>query len=360
MDAPASLPSEDGAVTIAVDLMGGDNAPLAIVDGMALAAQEAPDVRFIAYGNAAMVAPLILHNPRLRPVCAVRHSGDKVASDEKPSIALRTGRNSSMWHAIGAVKSGQAAAVVSAGNTGALMAMSKLALRPLPGVHRPAIIAVMPTLVDDKGVVMLDLGAGVEADEGSLVQFAVMGAIYSRALFGAKNPRVGLLNIGEEDIKGRDEIRAAAALLRERDGLDFQFGGFAEGTDIGKGAFDVIVTDGFTGNVALKTVEGTFKLVVGTIKNMAASSIVDKACALLAMPLLRRLVGRVDPRKFNGAMFIGLDGISVKMHGNSDAVAVCHAVLTAASLARAGVTGKIRDNIAASLAAPDPEPPPAG
>src|SRR5579883_2132393 len=237
--------------------MGGDHAPEMVIAGANLAHRRFPDVHFLLFGDEARISPLLDRNAVLKPLCEIRHTPDFVANEDKPSVALRSGRRSSMRLAIDAVEGGEAAAVVSAGNTGALMAMSKIVLRMVPGIDRPAIASYFPTMRGES--VMLDLGANVECDADNLVQFAVMGEVFARTVLGVSQPSIGLLNVGSEEQKGHEEVRAAATLLRNTD-LPVHFHGFVEGDDITAGTVDVVVTDGFSGNIALKTAEGTAKL----------------------------------------------------------------------------------------------------
>ena len=248
-------------MTIALDGMGGDRAPDMVVAGAAQAQARHPQIRFLLFGDRARLEPLLNAEPRLKDRCEIRHTLEAIGAEDKPSQALRKGRNSSMRLAIDAVAEGHAAGVVSAGNTGALMAMAKFVLKTLPGIDRPAIASCLPT---NRGeCVMLDLGANIECDADNLVQFAVMGANFAHTVLGRLRPTVGLLNVGSEELKGHETIRAAAEMLRAVKGLAFEFYGFVEGDDIGKGTVDVVVTDGFTGNIALKTAEGTARLVTG-------------------------------------------------------------------------------------------------
>ncbi|MBM3558082.1 MAG: phosphate acyltransferase PlsX, partial [Alphaproteobacteria bacterium] len=252
------------ALTLALDAMGGDHAPGMVVEGVAVAAPRLNGARFLLFGDKARIEPLLAAQPALAGRCEIIHTEVVVAGDEKPSLALRKGRGSSMALAIEAVKEGRAAGAVSAGNTGALMAFGMMALRTLPGIRRPAICTILPTIAGD-GVTMLDLGANVECDAETLVQFAVMGEAFARTLLGIARPTVGLLNVGSEEVKGHDTVRLAAQLLRETT-LPIQFKGFVEGDGISSGDFDVVVTDGFTGNIALKTAEGTAKLIGAKMK----------------------------------------------------------------------------------------------
>ncbi|MCB2108941.1 MAG: phosphate acyltransferase PlsX, partial [Rhodobacteraceae bacterium] len=303
-------------LVISIDGMGGDHAPESVVRGVALARVRYPKAKFLLFGDEAKLAPLLSAEAILADCCTIRHAPDVVTGDAKPSQALRGGKNSSMWKAIEAVKLGEASGVVSAGNTGALMAMSKLIMRTLPGIDRPAICGLFPTQRGE--TVMLDLGANAMCDARNLVEFAVMGECFARALLGIDRPNVGLLNIGSEDLKGTDTLREAAQMLRTSH-LDIEFHGFVEGDDITKGTVDVVVTDGFTGNVALKTAEGTAKLFSGYLKNAIKSSFFAQLGMLLAKPVIAQVMARTDPRRYNGALFVGLNGVAVKSHGGTDA-----------------------------------------
>ena len=310
-------------VTISLDAMGGDNAPEIVVDGAAQARERFPDVHFLLFGDESRIEPLLRKHPRLAKSATIRHTADAVSSEERPAVALRQGRNSSMQLAINAVSSGEAAGVVSAGNTGALMAMAKVTLKTLPGIDRPAIVAPCPTRVGESA--MLDLGANVECNADNLVQFGMLGAAFARTVFGIEQPTVGLLNVGAEESKGRDTVRQAAAMFRDTK-LPFKFYGFVEGDDIGAGTVDVFVVDGFTGNVTLKAVEGTVRLYSEYLRQTFRSSIISKLAALLAAGAFRKMRARIDPRRYNGATFLGLNGIVVKSHGGTDAFGFANAI----------------------------------
>ncbi|MGF1640477.1 MAG: phosphate acyltransferase PlsX [Rhodospirillales bacterium] len=330
-------------LTISVDGMGGDNAPQAVIEGISHALDRVPELRFLVFGREEQLSPLINRHRRLRSVTDVRNAPEVVSSAAKPSVALRTGRNSSMRRAIDAVAGGEAAGVVSAGNTGALMAIAKFALKTLPGVDRPAIATLFPTR---RGrLVMLDLGANVQCDAHNLVQFAVMGEVFARNVLGLEKPSVAILNVGEEDLKGSIAVKKAAAILQESK-LSIRFHGFVEGDDIAEGTVDVIVTDGFTGNVALKTIEGTSRLIGELLKEHLGSSLRARLGALLARPALRALRERVDPRHYDGAMFLGLNGVCVKSHGGTDAIGFSNAVRVAAKLIADGVNDGIKQDFA--------------
>jgi len=308
--------------------MGGDFAPDMVLEGVKIARVRYPNVHFLLFGNQAKIDPLL--TPKQREYCTVHHTDDVITNDAKPSQAVRTGRKSSMWLAIQAVKDGAAAGIVSAGNTGALMAMAKLTLRTLPGIDRPAIATLLPTKRGES--VMLDLGANTECAASNLVEFAVMGEVFARCLLGLQRPRIGLLNIGSEELKGTEALRQAAVTLRESAPPTMDFHGFVEGDDIGAGTVDVVVTDGFTGNVALKTAEGTAKLYSSFLKSAFKSSLRARLGYLLAKGALDQVRQRTDPRRYNGAMFLGLNGICVKSHGGTDAVGFANAIGVAVNL----------------------------
>jgi glycerol-3-phosphate acyltransferase PlsX len=302
--------------------MGGDHAPGIVVDGVAIAADRHPGARFLLVGDQAKIEPLLAGNKRARAVCTVRHAPDMVASDAKPTAALRL-KHSSMRIAIDAVAAGHAKGVVSAGNTGAMLALSKIVIKTLPGIDRPAMAAIMPSARGD--VVMLDLGANLACDPRNLVEFALLGDMFARTVLGLTAPSIGLLNVGSEELKGDERIRQAAEVLR-RSHIGNQFMGFVEGHDIAAGTADIVVTDGFTGNVALKTGEGALKLVADLLKQIFNSSLSSKLGYLLARPGLDQMRVWLDPRRYNGAVFLGLNGMVVKSHGGTDAEGFAHAL----------------------------------
>ena len=328
---------------IALDAMGGDHAPEMVVSGADKARERCTDVSYLFFGDEQRIGPLLDRHPELKAISEIRHTPEAVGNDAKPAVALRTGRGSSMRLAIDAVAAGEAACVVSAGNTGALMAMAKFVLKTLPGIDRPAIASFFPTERGES--VMLDLGANVECDTRNLVEFAVMGAVFSRTVLGLREPSIGLLNIGSEEVKGRESLRAAAGELRSM-ALPGRFQGFIEGDDIAKGTVDVVVTDGFTGNVALKTAEGTVKLYSELLRRTFASSLLAKLGFLLARSAFVKLRQRTDPRRYNGAMFLGLQGVCVKSHGGTDAMGFANAVCVAVDLVRQGFNDTIREELA--------------
>jgi glycerol-3-phosphate acyltransferase PlsX len=324
--------------TIALDAMGGDHGPAVVVPAAALALQELPDLHFLIFGDERKIRPLLAQHPALDKATTVRHTEKMVGNHEKPSQALRSGKDSSMRLAIEAVKAGEAGSVVSGGNTGALMAMSKLILKSLPGINRPAIASVFPT---QRGrTVVLDLGANILCDAEILMQFALLGAVYARAVLGIENPTVGLLNIGSEEMKGHDQLRAAASILSSVE-FSGRYYGFVEGNDIAAGTVDVIVTDGFTGNVALKVAEGVSHLVSDIMKQAFQSSLLAKCGALLAYSALKKAKKKIDPRYYNGGIFMGLDGICIKSHGGADEIGFANAIKVAASLVEQGFNQRV-------------------
>lgn len=332
------------SLTIALDAMGGDQAPDIVIEGASLAVTRHPDTEFRIYGDEAIIRPLLDQHAALSAVSTIVHTDNAISGDMKPSQALRSGRSSSMGMAITAVKEGEASAAVSAGNTGALLALSKFILRMMPGIDRPALVALMPTR--DGETAMLDLGANVECSDENLVQFAVMGAAYVRLVQGLSRPKVGLLNIGSEELKGHESIRLAADRLRDAD-LSYEFVGFVEGDDIGFGKADVVVADGFTGNIALKTVEGTAKLILELFQRAFRNSLLSKLGYLLARRALRTLRDHLDPNTHNGGMMLGLNGLVIKSHGGANAAGYASAIDVAIELAK----GNLQERIAADLAA---------
>ncbi len=329
-------------VTISIDAMGGDNAPEIVIEGVRLAHVRLPHVRYILFGDERKVSVLFDRYPDMRGICTIRHTDQAVSNDSKPGQVLRSGRQSSMWLAVDAVAKGEAAGVVSAGNTGALMAVAKFVLRTLPGIDRPAIAGLFPSIRGE--TVVLDLGANVDCDASNLFQFAIMGEVFARAVLGLERPTVGLLNVGSEELKGNDAVKSAANALRDSH-LPISFYGFVEGNDICAGTVDVVVTDGFTGNIALKTAEGTVKLYSTFLKQAFGNSILAKLGYVLAKQALQKVKVRTDPRRYNGAMFLGLNGIAVKSHGGTDAFGFANAVGVAVDLVTHGYNERIRHEL---------------
>ncbi len=333
----------DTELTLAIDAMGGDAGPEPVVGGVALAVAKGLKAKFLFYGDEAQLRPLIA-NAKGLDESSIQHADNVVAMTDKPSHVIRRGRDTSMWGAMTAVKEGKAQAVVSCGNTGALMALSRTQLRMIEGIDRPAVTALWPT---PRGrSVVLDVGANVEADENQLVQFAIMGEAFYRAVAGVAKPTVGLLNVGAEDLKGHELIRTAARVLREAD-PDMAFMGFVEGDDISKGTVDVVVTDGFTGNIALKSAEGAARLVGGWVREALRGTINAKFGALFMAPGLRKLKDRIDPSSNNGGVFLGVNGIVVKSHGGADARGVASAVNMAARLAGENFRDEVAETVKA-------------
>jgi phosphate acyltransferase len=326
---------------IAVDAMGGDEGVRVMIEGAAIARRSHDRFKFLLVGDEDRIKAALDHHPNLRSASEILHAPDVVTGDERPTQALRRAKTTSMGMAINAVKTGAAGAAVSGGNTGALMAMAKLALRTMPGIDRPALSALLPTL-GDNDLVMLDLGANTECDARNLVQFAIMGAAYSRIVTGRGEPRVRLLNIGTEENKGTDNLQDAAAQLRAAaKDLAISFDGFTEADKLGRGDVDVVVTDGFSGNIALKAVEGTARFVADLLRRSFASSLRSKFGFLISRPATELLKHHLDPNNHNGAVFLGLNGLVVKSHGSASAVGVANAVHVTARLLEENLTERI-------------------
>ena len=328
-------------LVISIDAMGGDNSPRVVIEGLVEASLKNPDVRFLVFGDESRVMPLLNKYPRLKEKCELRHSPEMVHNEDKPSQVIRN-RNTSMYMAIDAVRRGEAKAIVSAGNTGALMAISKLSLKTIQKIHRPAIVSIMPHL--GGRYVMLDLGANTECDGLNLAEFALMGNIVAKNALGIDRPRVALLNIGSEEMKGKEEIKQAAQIIKNSH-MDIDFVGFIEPHDLPNGKADVVVADGFTGNIALKSIEGTSKLIMKMIKNAIKGSLL----AIFGLPFMIgvkvKLKKTMDPRLYNGAMFVGLNGLSVKSHGGTDAFGYSVAVNNAIKMVRQDFVGTIRSEL---------------
>ena len=325
-------------LTVSIDAMGGDAGPGVVVDAVARAVVRHPTVHFILHGDETQLKALLDKKPKLAARITVTHASDRVSMEEKPSVAMRRGRNTSMWHAIESVAKKEADVIVSAGNTGALMAMSMVQLRIIENIDRPAIAALWPTKRGQS--VVLDVGANIGTDADQLVDFAVMGQAFARAVLGLERPTVGILNVGAEDVKGNEHVRGAAHILRNAD-LPIEFCGFVEGDDISEGTVDVVVTDGFTGNVALKTAEGTARLVIHFLRSALKRSLLGRIGALFAIGALRILGRKLDPRSSNGGIFLGLNGVVVKSHGGTDALGFASALDMAIDMSRANIIPKI-------------------
>jgi len=305
-------------IRIALDAMGGDHGPEVVVPGAAMAHQRHSDTEFQFFGDTARIEAAMAGVPALKPVSQIIHTDVAIRMDDKPSQALRQGRlKSSMWQAIDAVKQGRADVAVSAGNTGALMAMATVHLRTMAGIDRPAIAAIWPTLRGES--VVLDLGATIGADTQHLVDMALMGSAMARILLGIERPTVGLLNIGVEEVKGLDEVREAGQILRERNLPHINYAGFVEGDDIGKGTVDVVVTEGFAGNIALKSAEGTARQLAGFLRTEMKRTVWTRLGYLFARQAFQALRDKLDPDRSNGGVFLGLNGIVIKSHGGASA-----------------------------------------
>jgi glycerol-3-phosphate acyltransferase PlsX len=345
-------------IVLALDGMGGDAAPEVVVNGAAIARERHPGTSFLLFGDPARLKPLVDAKKKLAQVLEIVPAEDVVTGEDKPTFALRRRRKSSMWLAVEAASQGRADCVVSAGNTGALLAISMFSMRMLAGAHRPALASFLPTARGE--MVLLDLGANIECDAENLSEFAVMGTVFSQVLQGQDKPRVGILNVGSEDLKGHDELRQAAAWLR-RDGVPVNFHGFVEGNDIVSGAVEVVVTDGFTGNVALKAIEGTAKLYTGFVRDAFRTSTFAKIGYLFASGAWIKLRKRVDPRRYNGGVFLGLNGICVKSHGGTDELGFAYAIGVAVDLVRYNYKDKVVDGLRRlhqAMAMPDTATPP--
>ena len=335
---------------IALDAMGGDHGPSVVLPGADISLTRHPDIEFRLYGDRAVVEPIVEGLPRLKTNAKLVHTDVSIRMDDKPSQALRHGRwKSSMWLAIDAVKKGEADVSISAGNTGALMAMARFNLKTIKGIERPAIAALWPTLKGES--VVLDVGASIGADEEHLINLAAMGSAMARVLFDIERPTVGLLNVGVEEIKGLEAVREAGQRLREGNFPYFDYIGFVEGDDIGKGAADVVVTEGFAGNIALKTAEGTARQFAQYLKDAMARTLAARLGYLLARHAFRTLREKMDPRKANGGVFLGLNGIVIKSHGGTDAEGFAAAVDMGYDMFRYGLLGKIGESMARDMQA---------
>lgn len=334
-------------IRIALDAMGGDHGPSTVIPGAALALERQPDAEFLLFGDEVQLAPLLALHPVLKARARVIHTDVAVAMDEKPSQALRrTRRASSMWMALEAVKKGEADVAVSAGNTGALMAMSTICLRTMAGIDRPAIAAIWPTLRGQS--IVLDVGATIGADAQHLVDLAIMGSAMAQIVLDIARPTVGLLNVGVEEIKGIEEVKAAGRILREGAIPTLEYHGFVEGTDLGKGTVDVVVTEGFTGNIALKTAEGTARQIGEYLRAEMSRSVMSKIGYLFARGAFRALRAKMDPRTVNGGVFLGLDGVVIKSHGGTDALGFARAVGMGFNMVQHQLLEKIRESLAQS------------
>jgi glycerol-3-phosphate acyltransferase PlsX len=343
-----------GDIVISIDAMGGDRGIGDVVRGMAMSLEKNPRLRFLLHGDGELLAAAIARDPRLAARTEVRHAPGVVAMDEKPSRALRNAQGTSMWNALEAVKAGESPVVISCGNTGALMALAMLALRKAPGVDRPAIAVLWPSSSPSGNNILLDAGADIRADAEDLVKYAIMGASYARNALGLTRPRVGLLNVGTEEHKGRSELHdAAERMAAVAPASDFEYIGYVEGSDMPSDRVDVIVTDGFTGNVALKTGEGTARMIQGLLREAFAYSALSRIGAIFALTSMKRLQKRIDPRRANGGVFLGLNGTVIKSHGSADATGVSAAIKLAFVLAEHGFAARLAARVGASEHAPD-------
>ncbi|MXN67319.1 phosphate acyltransferase PlsX [Stappia sp. GBMRC 2046] len=331
-------------ITISLDAMGGDYGADVVIPGAAIALERRPDARFAIYGNEGTVLPILERYPALKAASTFHHCDIAVAMDAKPSQALRQGRwKSSMWRSLEAVKTGEAHVAVSAGNTGALMAMSKFCLRTMANIERPAIAAIWPTMRGES--IVLDVGATIGADAQQLIDFSILGGAMARALFSIERPSVGLLNIGVEEVKGLEEVRTAGRLLRDAGLPSLDYAGFVEGDDLGRGTVDVVVTEGFAGNIALKTAEGTAKQIGEYLRSAMKRTFLAKVGYILAKSAFDRLRDKMDPRKVNGGVFLGLNGIVIKSHGGTDAEGFASAVELAYEMQRNKLLDKISQDL---------------
>lgn len=338
-------------IVLSVDAMGGDRGPAAVVAGLAISAPRMPGTHFLLHGDSAQLQPLLDRQPGLKDRVTIRHAARVVTMQDKPAQIMRHGQGTSMWSAIDAVKSREASAAVSCGNTGALMAVAMIRLRRLPEINRPAIACLWPSRNAHGFNLMLDAGADIKADAEDLLQYAMMGASYARNGMGLTRPRVGLLNVGTEEHKGSAELKQASDMIAEAAGRgDYTYIGYVEGTDLPSNRVDVIVTDGFTGNVALKTAEGTARLIGDFLRESFKASLFSKLTGLLASGALNRLRERMDPRRANGGVFLGLNGIVVKSHGGSDATGVAAALEMAWKLAGSGFHERLAARVASGVA----------
>lgn len=344
---PEQTQTSMNRIIISVDAMGGDSGPGAVIAGIAESAQKNPEIGFILHGPRAELEKLVGKRRALEGRVEYRDASDVVTMEDKPSQVVRTGKGTSMWSAVESVRNGEATVAVSCGNTGALMALSMIRLRRLPGVVRPAIAILWPSRNPQGFNVMLDVGADIRADARDLLQYALMGASYARNGMDLARPRIGLLNVGTEEHKGRPELKEAHGLISqfaEKGGFDFV--GFVEGSDIPGDTADVIVTDGFTGNVAIKTGEGTASLIGDLLREAFKYSPLSRLASILAITSLGRLKKRIDPRRVNGGVFLGLNGTVVKSHGGADATGVSAAVKLAFQLAQSGFAEKLAARVA--------------
>ena len=329
-------------IILSIDAMGGDGAPKTVIDGVAEANYRYPHVKYQIFGDTNKISPLISRHENFLSYSEIIHSEDEVTYEDSLSRAVRRGKKTSIWMGSEAVKNGHAHGFVSAGNTGIFMAMSKLNLRTLPNIERPALCSLFPN--QNGETVMLDLGANSQCNVRNLVEFSIMGMCFAKIISGINKPSVALLNVGSEELKGTEQIKEASSIIKKSD-LDINFYGFVEGDDIALGTVDVIVTDGFTGNVSLKTAEGTAKLYTSFLKSAFKSSMLSKLGYLLVKPALNKVITKTDPRKYNGALFIGLNGIVVKSHGGTDSFGFANAIGVAVDLVDRNLNRSIAEEL---------------
>lgn len=345
-------PGTGGDIVISIDAMGGDRGVGDVIRGMGKSLSRNPRLRFILHGDEAALNPALRKNSPLAARTEIRHATSVINMADKPSKALRSAQGSSMWNALDAVKSSESSVVISCGNTGALMALAMLQLRKAPGVDRPAIAVLFPSMNPSGYNVMLDGGADIRADSGDLLKFALMGASYARNALGLDRPRVGLLNVGTEEFKGRSELHDATSLIADMaEAGEFTYVGYVEGSDLPSDRVDVIVTDGFTGNIALKTAEGTASLIRTSLQQAFSYSPLSRIGALFALTSLKRLQKRIDPRRVNGGVFLGLNGTVIKSHGSADATGISAAIKLAFTLADLGFAEKLAARVSARATA---------
>ena len=332
------------AQVIALDAMGGDHGPEVVIPGAATSLVRHPNLSFQLFGNEARIKAVLAGHRSLAARSEVIHTDLAIQMTDKPSYAMRRGKGTSMWLALDAVRQGKASAAISAGNTGALMAMSTLILRPLSGIERPALAAMWPTVKSE--CIVLDVGANIGADARKLCDFALMGAAMARVLFHIEKPTVGLLNVGVEEIKGNEEVKQAHAILKETAGLPINYRGFIEGDQIGQGVVDVVVVEGFAGNIALKTAEGTAKQIGQYLRSAMTRSLLSKIGATLARGGFKVLKEKMDPRRVNGGTFLGLNGVAIKSHGGTDALGFASAIDLGYEMAESGLVGRLTTDLA--------------
>jgi phosphate acyltransferase len=351
VDPSSDLIRRPDDIVIAIDAMGGDKGIAPILSGMGKSLRKNPRLFYILHGDGELLRRSIRKRSPLSQRVDIRHAESVIKMDDKPSKAMRNPQGSSMWSALESLKNGESQVAISCGNTGALMALSMLRLRKAPGVDRPAIAVLWPSRNPTGYNVALDMGADIRADAGDLMKYAVMGASYARNALGLKKPRVGLLNVGTEEHKGRTELHEAAALIAAAaPAQDFDYVGFVEGSDMSSDRVDVIVTDGFTGNIALKTAEGTASLIRDLLREAFSFSPLSRIGALFAVTSLQRLQKRIDPRRVNGGVFLGLNGTVIKSHGSADATGVSAAIKLAFTLAQNGFAEKLAARVATGVA----------